>query len=576
VALRCALAGVHCMCGIPFRVVPKPLRGGIHGARHRGPGIVLCVRAHVVGGKGVEKKSICFVADLHVNSSRRPKADAAMVPVVTVPTRAAKPVKDALKQAGWLHASLKPQVGSASVSFPLADGAGPAVEAALGADATLRGSGAAVGFLARDGLAAKKQVPPQGRAAAAPRAGAGGYAPARQAPAPCPVAAPPQERSFGSGSQQRLQTSALPPALPVRRVACAAGTSHSWLAQHVYSGRAPAILTGADLGPCVQNWSAARLAKARCAVPRVSVHVCASAAVDLAGHRWAALYSPSHGFTIVSSLPQAVEARGYGWTPAGSLFLHWVSPDVPECAIGFRGHCDSERASPLAFTPSTTVVVLFSQYAHGPFPPIPHPIPDTILTYPFTTPVFPPQTAQHAPEFCFPVDAVCRGRRALRNAHATNAGDCSGRGGEGCRLARDRGGRGCGIRGREGRRGYGSLAGSGGARGGDDARGTGGGSGYGVVKGSYCTWISGNRVGRCDGGGGAGGGVGASARLPPAARTRRAVLFAFGGSRSQEASGRLSVAISRAGCRVLAGTAGGGARGTHTAGGGAGGTASAS
>jgi len=54
----------------------------------------------------------------------------------------------------------------------------------------------------------------------------------------------------------------------------------------VFSFRTPAVLTGMDLGPCGRGtWTAVKLIQAECSAKLVSVHVCASPTVDLAGHR---------------------------------------------------------------------------------------------------------------------------------------------------------------------------------------------------------------------------------------------------------------------------------------------------
>jgi len=147
--------------------------------------------------------------------------------VLSVPTDGAKPVKDALKKAGWLHATLKPLVRPTSIAFPLADGAEPAVRAALGGDGVLASAAAAAESLAVSEFAAKKKPPQQGRhASSVVKKGASIAPPPRRA-------APPQERSFGSGAGGRVSASVLPPAAPVRRVACPPDVTHAWLQQHV-------------------------------------------------------------------------------------------------------------------------------------------------------------------------------------------------------------------------------------------------------------------------------------------------------------------------------------------------------
>ena len=220
-------------------------------------------------------------------------AEPATVTAAVVSSAAAKGVKDALKSAGWLDQSHKPTTLSEGlIAFPLSAGSLDAVRMAVAAGEPEAMRSVEVRTLDSSCLAVKKPPPKQG-------------GPPKQAGLAPPLSKPkaaPQERSFGrgrggsggggsggggngDGGGGGGGGGALPPAASVRRVACPPGANAEWLQQHVFGSREPAVLTGLDLGPCHGGWSAERLAAARCSAKSVSVHVCASPTVDLAGHR---------------------------------------------------------------------------------------------------------------------------------------------------------------------------------------------------------------------------------------------------------------------------------------------------
>ena len=199
----------------------------------------------------------------------------ATVHAAVVAAAAGKGVKDVLKARGWLHVGLKPgAAGEGRLAFPLEPDALDAIR-----DAVNAGELSAIECIRPfDGsaLAVKKTPPPQGK-----KASKAGAAPPR-APPQRPKAA--QERSFGSGARSHAEAH-LPPAPAVRRVHCPTHADAEWLQCNVFSLREPTVLTGLQLGACHGGWTAERLAKAACKASSVSVHVCASATVDLAGHR---------------------------------------------------------------------------------------------------------------------------------------------------------------------------------------------------------------------------------------------------------------------------------------------------
>jgi len=217
-------------------------------------------------------------------------AEPATVTAAVVSSAAAKGVKDALKSAGWLDQSHKPTTLSENlIAFPLSAGSLDAVRMAVAAGEPEAMRSVEMRTLDSSCLAAKKPPPKQG-------------GPPKQAGLAPPLSKPkaaPQERSFGrgrggsggggngggNGSGSGGGGGALPPAASVRRVACPPGVDAQWLQQQVFGSREPAVLTGLELGPCHGGWSAERLAAARCTAKSVSVHVCASPTVDLAGHR---------------------------------------------------------------------------------------------------------------------------------------------------------------------------------------------------------------------------------------------------------------------------------------------------
>ena len=200
------------------------------------------------------------------------------VVVAIVSSAAAKGVKDTLKARGWLDQKRKVGVaGDGKLAFPLSSGAEEALRAALASDeATELGAIIEVRAIDAASLASKKPPPQQ----KAPKAATS----AAPAPKPRPAA---QERSFGGGrgGQTHPGGSLLPPADSVRRVECPPEANAEWLRTHVFSRREPAVLSGLALGPCHGGWTAERLAAARCTAVAVSVHVCSSPTVDLAGHR---------------------------------------------------------------------------------------------------------------------------------------------------------------------------------------------------------------------------------------------------------------------------------------------------
>ena len=200
----------------------------------------------------------------------------ATVDAAVVSSAAAKGVKDALKSAGWLDQSHKPTaLSDGLIAFPLNAGSLDPVRMAVAAGEPEALRSVEVRTLDPSCLAAKRPPPKQGR-------------PPKQAGLAPPLSKPKaasQERSFGRGGGGGAGGCALPPAASVRRVACPPGADAQWLQRHVFGRREPAVLTGLELGPCHGGWSAERLAAARCSAKSVSVHVCASPTVDLAGHR---------------------------------------------------------------------------------------------------------------------------------------------------------------------------------------------------------------------------------------------------------------------------------------------------
>ena len=202
--------------------------------------------------------------------------DAALPWAALAPARDAKGVKDALKASGWLDQGLKPGAAKAfggRIAFPLLAGGAAAAKAACeaGEPAALR----CVDAVERvTGLEPMKRAPPQGKK----EQGAGTEMRAKRRPVK-------QPRSFGGGAGQTKGGSTLPPARAVRRVQCPPRADNAWLRAHVTDAREPVVLVGLDLGPCVGGWTPARLAAARCASAEVSVHVCPTQTVDLAGHR---------------------------------------------------------------------------------------------------------------------------------------------------------------------------------------------------------------------------------------------------------------------------------------------------
>jgi hypothetical protein len=194
-----------------------------------------------------------------------------MVDCVVVPAASAKSVKDVLKLRGWLDQKRLPgSLSDSRIAFALNPGTEDAVRKAVLAQEPP--AFAAISVERRE-LTVKKTPAPQ--------------KPAQSKAAPPRRAPKPQERSFGGGggSCASSESASLPPAEPVRRVQCPADVDARWLQDHVFQRREPAVLCGLPLGPCVGGWSAEQLAAAECAAPAVSVHVCAAATVDLAGHR---------------------------------------------------------------------------------------------------------------------------------------------------------------------------------------------------------------------------------------------------------------------------------------------------
>ena len=210
------------------------------------------------------------------------------VPAAVVALASAKGVKDALKSAGWLDQSHKPtSLSEGLIAFPLRTGSIDAVRMAVAAGEPEAMRSVAVRMLDLGCVAVKKKPPPQ-----KPPKQAG------LAPPPSKPKAAPQERFFGrgrgsgvgggsggSGETGGCRSGTLPQAASVRRVACPPGVDAQWLQERVFCTREPVVLTGLKLGPCHGGWSAERLAAARCSAPKVSLHVCASSTVDLAGHR---------------------------------------------------------------------------------------------------------------------------------------------------------------------------------------------------------------------------------------------------------------------------------------------------
>ena len=241
--------------------------------------------------------------------------------VAVVESRSAKGVKDELKARGWLDAGFHPlNLSDGQIAFPLVeahlDDAQRAIDDAAGGGPSSALS--AVIRVQRVQMVAKKPPAPQKRPSPAAKALAAsrGLAAATattaatttttttitttktKPPASRPSAASSahQPRSFGGGGALRKALAGdngelgsggmLPPAPPIRHVVCDPETvDYQWLQQEVFRLGEPAVLKGLPLGACVGGWTAARLARARCTAPSVSVHVCESPTVDLAGHR---------------------------------------------------------------------------------------------------------------------------------------------------------------------------------------------------------------------------------------------------------------------------------------------------
>lgn len=199
--------------------------------------------------------------------------------VCLVSPRQAKGIKEYLKANKWLDKSLKTPPASCfdgRIAFPILEQCAEAVQ-----DAIARGDEAlaAVDSVERidASLETRNRPPPQGKKAGETQNTVQGVklkAKARQKP-------PSQPRSFGRGGRGGL----LPPAPPAKRLRCPPGADHAWFCANVSDLREPVVLEGLDLGKCVGGWTAEHLAEAPCASDRVSVHVCPSDTVDLAGHR---------------------------------------------------------------------------------------------------------------------------------------------------------------------------------------------------------------------------------------------------------------------------------------------------
>ena len=206
--------------------------------------------------------------------------------VAVVGAREAKGVKDVLKARAWLAEDYKAgSVSDGMLAFPIVSGRVDDVRAAIASEAAL-GAVVEIRKLADDALPAKKKAAQQ-----QPPAAAAAEADGRPKLPPAALKAKPswQPRSFGGGAASRAAaTDPLPPATPILRVeyAQASGeTPAAWLRREVFARREPAVVRGLPLGACGNGWSVERLRRAQCSAPAVSVHVCASETVDLAGHR---------------------------------------------------------------------------------------------------------------------------------------------------------------------------------------------------------------------------------------------------------------------------------------------------
>ena len=236
--------------------------------------------------------------------------------VVVASAQMGKITKDELKSRGWLSEAFKPTVGvagSGTLAFPLIDGCVDDVRRAVADSRAADGEfGRSVNVIRRlpcqhhrrspkeqQKLNGKKGGQKQQQGTAGGVGGGGGAGgksnkranasssssssrPSSSGPS---AASSNQPRSFGGGSGGRgASACVLPEAAAVRRVECDAGDGRV-AAPDVFGRREPAVLRGLRLGPCVGEWTAERLARTECAAPAVSVHVCASSTVDLAGHR---------------------------------------------------------------------------------------------------------------------------------------------------------------------------------------------------------------------------------------------------------------------------------------------------
>ena len=250
-------------------------------------------------GVGFEVEGICTPNPSEVRIARLKRAlPAAGLPggpwALVVDAQLGKQVKDLLKGRGWLSEDYRPSTVPDGLAFPILEECVADVRGALD---EARRDRTELSHAVRDlrrlavGVLPSKKPKEQQKtkalkAASTPSPSPLPAVPARSnVPADLPRRVATQPRSFGDGLSSAAG-STLPPAVAVTRVACdGENVDQAWLREHVFSTRRPAVLCGLDLGECVGGWTAERLARARCAVPTVSVHVCASPTVDLAGHR---------------------------------------------------------------------------------------------------------------------------------------------------------------------------------------------------------------------------------------------------------------------------------------------------
>jgi len=200
--------------------------------------------------------------------------------LLVIPSEA-KGVRDVLKKVGWLDQMRKAAMASSGrMACPLLPAG---LEPLRAADLNLSGCPpilVEIDFtLEWMPLPPNKPPPPQKGVKAQDKLTLHPRAPTNAKPK-----AKVQERSFGSASDKR-GGGQLPPATSVRRVVCPPGTDAEWLSQNVFAAHEPVVLEGMALGACVGLWTPAHLSKTVCSLEKVSIHVCTTDLVDLAGHR---------------------------------------------------------------------------------------------------------------------------------------------------------------------------------------------------------------------------------------------------------------------------------------------------